>query len=91
MDSFSFGLLFAIVLGFLALDKGYTPLRWIFAGGFIGLILLIVLPNVTERGIHPEAERTRLRNRGDTVGLVLSILSILVAVFVALLAASADV
>ncbi len=50
--------------------KGYNPLLWFFATGFIGLVALLLLPNANDP-YHTPSERARLASNGNTVGGVI--------------------
>jgi len=53
-----------------AYRKGYNPVLWFFAGGPIGILTLLVLPD-TKKVSRTDEENIRLRKRGDKIGAVL--------------------
>jgi len=69
-------ILFGIPLMDLSARKGYSPVAWAFAGGPIGLILLVTLPDTKEVEATIE-ERRRLRRRGNLVGVIISVVIML--------------
>jgi len=69
MDFFIFFVLLAIcaITAYYASWKGYNPVLWFFATGFIGLLALLFLPNANDP-MHSPSERARLVSNGNTVG-----------------------
>jgi hypothetical protein len=79
------GLLFCVLTGLIASRKGYLFIAWFFAGGLIGIIVLICLPDAYEVKTPMEPwEVSRLQRQGNIVGAVMSLISILVGVLIAL-------
>jgi hypothetical protein len=66
-----------IAMGFLAMRKGYTFAAWFLTGGFVllGAIALGFMPNAKDPTRSP-AERDRMRTRGNQIGLILSIVTL---------------
>lgn len=60
-------ILFGIINAIVARSKGFEPIRWVFALGIIGLIVLIVLPSAKAQGIAPEQSAAR-RARANVIG-----------------------
>jgi hypothetical protein len=57
--------------------KGYRPALWFFAGGLIGLLIVVLLPCVNERSKLPEAKRKTWRMAGNLIGGVISAIGLL--------------
>lgn len=62
----------AILSGFVAQSKGYNFWAWFFAGGLIGLVVLLCLPNVNDT---TEDRKAAISNRGNTIGIVIAVAS----------------
>ena len=72
-----------IVMAFVAQKKGFSPWRWILAGGIPGFIILLCLPSSTKEGIDEETIQKRLRI-GNRVGTIISIVCVvLIVLFIA--------
>jgi hypothetical protein len=79
------GLLFGIATGLLASRKGYLFIAWFFAGGLIGLIVLACLPDAYEVKTPMEpGEVNRLQRHGNIIGAIISLISIIIGVLIAL-------
>jgi hypothetical protein len=68
-----FWLLLGVVMGLLAIRKGYSFGAWFLTGGFVllGAIGLGFMPNARDQTKSPE-ERDRILARGNRIGLILS-------------------
>jgi hypothetical protein len=70
------------ITAYYASWKGYNPLIWFFAGGVIGLVLLLLLPNVNDPS-HFAHERAQLTRNGNIVGGVLVVISVVIGFMLA--------
>jgi hypothetical protein len=70
-------ILFAIINIIIANRKGFNGWAWMIAAGFLGLVILILLPSATESGIESEVRKNRSKT-GTLVGLIISILCVVV-------------
>jgi len=68
-----------LVTGGLAARKGYSFFFWCFAAGLIGLITLAFLPYTNKGDLEPEVAEAK-RKRGNTIGMVISIIAIIFAI-----------
>jgi hypothetical protein len=59
--------LFGIPSVIIAATKGFSPFRWLFAFGFIGLIVVASLPGAKESYINAEESESRI-NRANNIG-----------------------
>lgn len=77
--------LFGLVLGVLAMRKGYSFAAWVGAGGsvLLGAIALGFLPNARDASLS-SSERAGLKTRGNRVGTALSLI-VLMLTFLAVL------
>ena len=66
----------AIVMGFIADSKGFNPACWIFAGGLLGLIVLLAMPSA--KRAKDEADQKERARSGNTAGLVVTGLAALI-------------
>ena len=75
-------LILLIVFGFImiivASAKGFNPLRWFFAAGLLGLIILFFLPSASAKDID-ENEKLKRAERGNKVGTIISIIALILA------------
>lgn len=73
-------LILLIVFGFImiivASVKGFNPLRWFFAAGLLGLIILFFLPSASAKDID-ENEKLKRAERGNKVGTIISIIALI--------------
>jgi hypothetical protein len=60
-------ILFGIPSVIIAGTKGFSPFRWLLAFGFIGLIVVISLPNANAKSITEEESEARF-NRANNIG-----------------------
>ena len=65
-----------IIMGIIANYKGFNPACWIFAGGLLGLIILLVLPSANNA--RDEADQKERTSAGNRVGLVVTGLAALI-------------
>ena len=63
----------------IAKKKGFNPFAWLLAAGFLGLIVIALMPAANAEGID-EALRPSRRKTGNTVGIVLSALGVVLMV-----------
>ena len=72
----SIGIVVAIVMAGIAEKKGFNPLLWMLAGSIPGFIILLCMPSASADSLD---EETRLESRktGNTVGTVISVITIL--------------
>lgn len=72
------GLFVAIALialmSFLAEKKGFNPWLWIFAAGFLGLIILVFMPIIIAEWIDEAVEEKR-RKTGSKVRIIFTVIS----------------
>ena len=64
-------LVVGLITAYYASWKGYNGIIWFFAGGALGLIILLIMPNVNDQG-HYAHERAQLTRNGNIVGGVLA-------------------
>ncbi len=58
-----------IVTGLLAARRGYNFFLWMFAGGVVGLLVLVFLPDVGKKSkVSDEDEKHRLVSTGNRIG-----------------------
>ena len=73
-------LILLIVFGFImiivASAKGFNPLRWFFAAGLLGLIILFFLPSASAKDID-ENEKLKRAELGNKVGTIISIIALI--------------
>lgn len=60
-------ILFGIPSAIIAGVKGFSPLRWLIAFGFIGLIVVISLPSARKKTLTKEDSVART-NKADNIG-----------------------
>ena len=68
----------------LAARKGYNFFLWIFAGGIIGLLILMFLPFVNDKSNLSCDERQRQRKTGNTIAGAISLIVIMLNVLLAI-------
>jgi hypothetical protein len=61
---------FGIINAIIADRKGFNPIIWFFAAGFLGLIVVLILPS-SKKILDNDQERERLRRNGNMNGLIL--------------------
>jgi len=75
-------LILLIVFGFImiivASVKGFNPMRWFFAAGLLGLIILFFLPSASAKDID-ENEKLKRAELGNKVGTIISIIALILA------------
>lgn len=79
MEQLILFLVFGFVMFAVSSAKGFNPLRWFFAAGVLGLIILIFLPSAKAAGID-EAEKNRRIKKANTIGGVISIFALIFTV-----------
>lgn len=89
MEQLILFLVFGIVMLVVASAKGFNPLRWFFAAGLLGLIILIFLPSAKAAGID-EAEKNKRIKKANTIGGVISIFALIFAVILLVMLAEAS-
>jgi accessory gene regulator protein AgrB len=67
------------LMGFLAKKKGFNPWLWIFAAGFLGLIILLFMPSAIAEGID-EAVKEKRRKTGNKVGAIFTVISVILVI-----------
>ena len=65
-----------IAMGVIADNKGFNPACWIFAGGLLGLIVLLAMPSA--KRAKDEADQKGRTSAGNTAGLVVTGLAALI-------------
>ena len=70
---------FGLMNVYIAANKGFNRIIWFFAGGILGLIVLIFLPSAEAVDDEPEKYKRR-KNVGNAVGVLLILLSVYVAI-----------
>jgi hypothetical protein len=80
---------FGIIMMIIASSKGFSPVRWLFAAGLLGLIVLLALPSSYAPGIDETEKQRRIRS-GNNTGTGLSIFAIVVAVILVISLLSMD-
>lgn len=73
--------LFALATAFLAKRKGFNPLLWVFAGGPIGLVILLLLPAASADHIDSQESLVRAK-RANTVGAFLSMIVLIITAMI---------
>jgi hypothetical protein len=76
--------IFGAINAFLARKKGYNPVIWFFAGGFIGLIVLVFLPDTTWEGLNEEEVPKKVR-KGNIIGIVIIVILMVLMALLALM------
>ena len=72
-----------IAMGVIADNKGFNPACWVFAGGLLGLIILLVLPSA--HNAPDEASKQKQISAGNSTGLFITgVVVVLIVVMVAL-------
>lgn len=71
-------LVFGLLTAYLAHRKGYNPVLWFFAAGLIGLICILILPDVSKSDMSDE-ERAGQIKRGNIIGGVIVALSLVLS------------
>jgi hypothetical protein len=75
---------FTVGLGFLmgrfAESKGYGFWNWFFASSLIGIIWLLVIPNLTKDMNISAEESDRKKSSSNTAGIILSVLGQIIAI-----------
>lgn len=72
-------IIFGIPSAIVANVKGFHPLRWLIALGFIGLIVVALMPSATLRGITDEEAQLRA-DKANNVGAVMAWINIGISV-----------
>lgn len=71
------------VLGFLmgkfAENKGYGFWNWFFASSLLGIVWLLVIPNVKNNTINTNDELVKKTNSSNTAGIIISVIGQLIA------------
>jgi len=74
----------------LATHKGYHFLAWFLAGGLVGIIILVCLPDTVEvKTVMEPEEVIRLRKKGNYIGVIVSLVALVGGVLIALIRHSA--
>ncbi len=61
------GIIFGIIAAIVAASKGFASLRWAFAFGLVGLVVVSCLPSAKSQELD-DGERTRRIAKADKVG-----------------------
>jgi cobalamin synthase len=77
---FGAGLLFGVIAAIFARRRGYNWLCWLMALGLIGMIVVLFLPSANKEGLN-EAEKNKIIKRGNLIGIILTVISILFTIF----------
>jgi hypothetical protein len=67
------------LMGRFAESKGYGFWNWFFASSLIGIIWLLVIPNVKNNSINTSDELVKKINSSNTAGIILSVVGQLIA------------
>ncbi len=67
------------LMGRFAESKGYGFWNWFFASSLIGIIWLLVIPNVKNNSINTSDELVKKTNSSNTAGIILSVVGQLIA------------
>lgn len=70
-----------IIMAIIANKKGFNPLLWILASGFLGFIILLCMPSANAVGIDDETSDRR-RSSGNQTGDILSVVAVMLIVVV---------
>lgn len=73
-------LVFGIINAIIAHKKGFNPLIWFFASGLLGLIIVCIIPSAKELFEFEPEEYLKRKKTGDTVGLILVSLSVILGI-----------
>ena len=87
MEELILFLVFGVIMIVVALSKGFNPVRWFFAAGLLGLIILFFLPSVYAKDID-ETEKLKRAQLGNQVGTVISVIALIFAGILILFAIS---
>ena len=74
-----------VVMGLFAKQKGFNPWLWVLAAGIPGLIILLLMPSATTKGID-EATQEKRRKTGNKVGTVLTVIAVILIIVVVIIA-----
>ena len=61
MEQLILSVVFGFIMIIVALAKGFNPLRWFFAAGLLGLIILFFLPSASAKDIDENEKLKRAR------------------------------
>ena len=67
------------LMGRFAESKGYGFWNWFFASSLIGIIWLLVIPNVKNNSMNTSDELVKKTNSSNTAGIILSVVGQLIA------------
>ncbi len=67
------------LMGRFAESKGYGFWNWFFASSLIGIIWLLVIPNVKNNSMNTSDELVKKTNSSNTAGIILSVIGQLIA------------
>lgn len=67
------------LMGRFAESKGYGFWNWFFASSLIGIIWLLVIPNVKNNSMNTSDELVKKTNSINTAGIILSVIGQLIA------------
>ena len=67
-----------IAMGVIADNKGFNPACWVFAGGLLGLIILLAMPSANNA--PNEATKQERIKAGDSAGLFITVVAIFLIV-----------
>jgi hypothetical protein len=74
-------IVFGIINALIANSKGFNPFLWFFAGGLLGLIVVLILPSAN--AALPEDQElyeTRRKNSNIAGGIILGLALLLVVI-----------
>jgi O-antigen/teichoic acid export membrane protein len=78
MEELILFLVFGVIMIVVASAKGFNPMRWFFAAGLLGLIILFFLPSAAAKDID-ENEKLKRITLGNKVGTVISVIALILA------------
>lgn len=67
------------LMGKFAENKGYGFWNWFFASSLLGIIWLLVIPNLKNNTTIPDAELLKKVNSSNTAGIIISVIGQFIA------------
>ncbi len=73
-------LLVGVITGYMAHRKGYSFYLWFFAGGVLGLVVLLMLPDASDP-LNSYEENQRLAARGNNLGWIIVVAALVIGMY----------
>jgi len=67
------------LMGKFAESKGYGFWNWFFASSLLGIVWLLVIPNVKNNSINTNDELVKKTDSSNTAGIIISVIGQLIA------------